>query len=228
MLKVTFQVNNKVEFIFDEGGRAVSLIQDVREECFLVNIPMKAGQVKLLSIGEEIEGFYYDKDHVYMFISKVLERTLDDNIPLYKLEIPSVFKKVQRRNFVRLPASIPIRYKSYHRDMKVLIETNNLQKIEEHYKGEWDKGYTLDLSGGGARLNLYRPLKPRSIIYMILEDKDLHVGVKGRVIRCTPFIYERQITYHIGIEFIDILERKRDKIIRFIFTKLREIKRKGL
>ena len=227
MYNINLKINGKIEFILEEDGQAVSLIQDVREDYILVTIPMKGIHIKMLSIDEEVDGFYYDGEHVYMFTSKVLARTID-NIPLYKLSIPNAFKKVQRRNFVRIPISIPILYIKYNDKIKTVLKHNSLEQVEKHYMGKWGKGHTWDLSGGGAKINLYKPLKVESIIYSIFKCGDLYIGVKGRVIRCIPYIFKKQITYHIGLEFIDISERKRDRIIRFIFIKLREMKNKDL
>lgn len=227
MNKINFKINGKIEFVFDEDGPGVSLIQDVQDDYILVTIPMKGINIKMLRIDQEVDGFYYDSNNVYMFSSKVLDR-LVDNIPLYKLSIPNSFSKVQRRDFVRIPISIPIIYTIFNDELKDMESNKSLEQIEKYYKGKWKKGYTWDLSGGGTKINLYKPLKIDTIIYIIFRHENLHVGVKGRVVRCIPYLFKKQISYHVGIEFVDILEMKRDKIIRFIFGRLREIQNKDL
>ncbi len=225
--KIDFKLNGKIEFVFDEGGPGVSLIQDVQDDYILITIPMKGINIKILCKDEEIDGFYYDGNNVYMFTSKVLDRIVD-NIPLYKISIPNSFKKVQRRDFVRIPISIPIIYTNYNDELKDMEMSKRVEEIEKYYNSKWKKGYTWDLSGGGAKVNLYKPLRTDNIIYLILKHENLYIGVKGRVVRCIPYLFKKQISYHIGLEFVEISEGKRDKIIRFIFAKLREMQNKDL
>ena len=88
MNKIQFDINNKIDFIREGEELGTSLVQDWREDSFLVSIPLKGYRKKLLIVGEWITGFYYDaKKRVYMFQSRVLGRVIQ-NIPMYRLSIP--------------------------------------------------------------------------------------------------------------------------------------------
>lgn len=221
------KINHKVEFIFEEGNLGSSLIQDVQEEYFLITIPMNGLRKKMLQEGEEMNGIYYGEDkNVYMFECIVLDRIVE-RIPLYKLSMPETFMRIQRRNFVRIPATIPLLYMENTSELEEKIQKQELRDIEESFSGRWQRGNTLDLSGGGMKIHTKKPLKINQQIFCILQSKELYMGIKGKVIRCIPVIKDRQISYHLGIKFIDIPESKREKIIAFIFKKLRELRKKG-
>lgn len=224
MKKVKFQINNKIEFLFEDGP-GVSLIQDVQKDYILVTIPMKRISVKHLSKEEEIYGFYYDDNDVYMFTTYMIERVFE-NIPLYKLAFPKIIKKVQRRNYVRIPISLPVLYLESNENLEREIIENCAEDLKDLYWGQWKKATTLDLSGGGMKLSSKKLLKLDSKYIFLFKLDELTIGVKGRVVRFIPTIYKKHVNYQVGIEFQDIAENKRDQIIGFVFKKLREERQK--
>ena len=108
MKETPFEIYGRVNFLQEGKELGTSLVQDYREDSFLVTIPLQGYRKKLLVVGEWITGLYYDtKGKVYMFRSKVLGREIQ-NIPMYRLSIPDNLYKVQRRHDVRVPLTIPV------------------------------------------------------------------------------------------------------------------------
>ena len=106
----------------------------MQKDYILVTIPMKRISVKYLSKEEEIYGFYYDDNDVYMFTTYMIERVFE-NIPLYKLAFPKIIKKVQRRNYVRIPISLPVLYLESNENLEREIIENCAEDLKDLYWG---------------------------------------------------------------------------------------------
>ena len=225
MKKLNLQINKRIEFICEEGKMGISLIQDIQPDFMLVSTPMIGGREQQFRKGEEFDGVYYGENHVFVFTVKMLERVFD-NIALYKMTLPTNLKKIQRRDFVRIPISIPFRYMEISEELEEILENTSLKKIEETFEEQWEKGYTMDLSGGGLRASVKKPITIGEKVFIILKQKKMYVGVKGEVLRCHSTVTDGHTLYHPGIKYIDILEGERERIIAFIFAEMRELRRK--
>jgi len=224
---IDFRINNKIEFILEGNAECSSLIQDVRPDSLLVTVPLEGLQRRMLPVGETVECVYFGEgSKVYMFTLKVIERVMD-NIPLYRITIPDSYDKIQRRNYVRVPLIVPVLYTEAQDDIDKLLREKTPEEVEALYRGSWLRGSTLDLSGGGMKLNTKTPVTPGALLVLIMKADELNIAVKGRVVRCIKNMGGDQPAFHSGIEFIDIPEARRDKIIGFIFERLRGMIRKG-
>jgi c-di-GMP-binding flagellar brake protein YcgR len=78
----------------------------------------------------------------------------------------------------------------------------------------------VDLSGGGMRIKLKDNLNAGDKIKITIPlDKDI-IQLEGEIVRIEP---EENAKRNIcGISFIDLEERTREKIIRFIFQVMRD------
>ena len=107
--KVKFQINNKIEFYLkmDQGkpysGCAKGLYSS--HHSYEENIRQH------LSKEEEIYGFYYDDNDVYMFTTYMIERVFE-NIPLYKLAFPKIIKRFSGGTMLEFPS--PFRYYTWN------------------------------------------------------------------------------------------------------------------
>ena len=228
MENLHFGLNQKIEFIGAEGEIGTSLVQDWGKDSFLVTIPLKGSQKKLLAIGDSITGIYYDQnDKVFMFESKVLERVVQ-NIPLYKLNMPSRLRKLQRRDHVRIPVSIPITYMKIPRKAKSHSVDDLLKGNGITLPVKWETGIAKDLSGGGICIRTLNPIENDIPILITVDTDKLQLTVKGISVRSDRKIRSGQVTYCTGLKFIQLLESERDKVIGFIFSEFRNRKQKGV
>lgn len=224
MKKLNLQINKRIEFISEEGKISISLIQDIQENFMLITIPMIGVKPQIFHDQEELEGVYYEKDNVYVFTLKVLERVLD-NIPLYKVTLPTNLKKIQRRDFVRIPISLPIYYMEINKELEDMLKNSKLEEIEKAFVNQWEKGYTMDLSGGGIRASVRKPIDIGKRVFFILQSPKMYLGLKGEILRCDATIVEKHTRYQLGIKYVDILEKEREQIIAFIFAEMRKLRK---
>ncbi|HHY81537.1 MAG TPA: hypothetical protein GX505_02530 [Clostridiales bacterium] len=224
MEKFQFRINQKIEFINGNDYLGTSLVQDYREDYFLVSIPLKGYQKHLLQVGDVVTGIYYDTDgKLYRFESKVLERVVQ-NIAMFKLSIPEKLTKVQRRDYVRLLVTMPVQYLHITPETKLDFEDEDNTGVPVPL----ETGTLLDISGSGVHLATSKPLDVGESIFLAINTDDLQISVKGKVVRCYAEFLNNKNTYHNGIRFIKLSESKRDKIIGFIFKKFREGRQKGV
>lgn len=120
--------------------------------------------------------------------------------------------KAQRRNFVRLDVRVPFEYNIVANDI-VLPETYSAT--------------TRDISGGGLRFDSKVELQINTELEMSLDiPRHGKITAVAQVVRCIPL--EKVPGYSIGVEFTIIDKRDRERLIRFIFERQRELRQKGL
>nr|WP_286172892.1 flagellar brake domain-containing protein [Caproiciproducens sp. MSJ-32] len=198
------EINNKLEVLYDKKNYK-SVIQDIREkeEEILISIPVLDGEYLTLATGTIIEQIYYGNNNIYQFKTKILGRTKERNLSLYRLSLPYDIKKIQRRDYVRV-------------NFVKIINYINAKDIEnEKYK----KALLLDLSGGGMRIKVEEKLEKDDIILAKIVYENSIINVNGKVIRVER---TEDNKYICGIIFSDINERTREEIIKIVFKVMRK------
>lgn len=202
-----FTINNKVEISWDDGYYK-SNIENVDDKFIYISIPIKEGQYIPLRKFEQVEVIYYQGNDIYKFYTTVVDRKVDV-IPIIVLAFPKEVFKVQRRKFVRVPIVCTVEYS------KLENKTQNVVR-----------GIMVDLSGGGMRIKLSNDqLSIGNLIKVYIPVGDDNVEVKGEVVRVEKDDPNKMNIC--GINFLDLDDRNREKIIRFIFQVMRDQMKKG-
>lgn len=190
-------VNKKV-IINKDDSTYLSLIQDINDDYLLIDVPYAKGEyLHSFKEGDTIEIDYYNDNSYFMFKVKVIARQKENGIPVYKVTIPEEIKKVERRDFVRIDI---------------------LENVFYNKNDKWNKAVLLDLSGGGMRIRIKEDIEVGDKIQVNLFIDEEKIQVNGVIVRVIQNEDKENIC---GLEFIDIDERKRDKIIEKIFLEMR-------
>lgn len=206
--KVTIRVNDG-----DYQGYYSSRIEEVLEDKLVLGLPF-IGTVPIpIRIGERVSIFSPTKDAVYRVDGEVIKRQLDP-VPLLYVTIVGNVLRVQRRNFVRVPIVLNVTFK--------------IKDDERIYTT-----YTKDISGGGVKIILPEPLKVRDVIQMRIEllPPEGPIDCEARVVWIDK--EERQVENRreeiicAGVEFTNIENRDRDRLIRFLFNYQRNLIKRG-
>ncbi|MDD6794988.1 MAG: PilZ domain-containing protein [Clostridiaceae bacterium] len=202
MKSIEFKVNANIIIIKDEK-RYKSIIEDVTDKEFFINIPVNEGEYLTLENEEELECYYYvEGGNYYRFFTKVIGRKVEKDLPMYKVVKPESIEKIQRRNYVRVSLTEYAIYKKH---------------TEEGF--EWQQCILLDLSGGGLKIKLEKHLNINDEIVINIYCGDESCEVVGKVVRCEK---NSSKEYICGIEFQDLDERQRDKIVKKVFEVMRK------
>lgn len=201
---IHFHYNNKIE-LDTEDGIYKSTIQDSGEDYFGISIPMKEGKYELLPNDKKVDVIYYDGNDVYKFRTVVIGRKIE-KLMIILLKKPEKYIKAQRRNFARAFMMTKISF----------AKTKALGKGNEY---EFIDATMLDISGGGMRFRVKKIMHEGEIIIIKIPVKDEDLVVRGQVIRV---IQDRNNSASVGITFMDIEERVREKLIKHVFNIMRE------
>lgn len=209
------KVNQPVEIELPESKDYFrSRVEGILSDKITLAAPLKQGQIVSLSPGTTVKVMFSDQVATYSFKSKLVSLNRQ-NPPTVTLGEPYDLKRTQRRNFVRLETKLNI----------VFAEVNeDFQTVSDIFAGT-----TIDLSGGGVMFACNTLLKYGDIldVTVVLTESDSTKAL-GKVVRFSENPPNAKQKYLVGLEFAIIEESERDKIIKFIFNKQRELRRKGL
>lgn len=198
MKRFKLEVNNNIE-IYEDDKVYKSRIQSVNDKEIYIDIPLHNNEYLILNKGDDIYLIKYGNEgSVYELSCKVIDRKIEGNIRLYRLSEPYDIKKIQRRNYVR-------------------VET--IRGIKCFRKDEEFNALILDLSGGGMKIKSNKKLEMDEEIVSFIKTDDGEFMVKGKIIRVEETSFNQ---YSLGIEFVDIEERTREKIIKLVFSIMRK------
>lgn len=210
------KINQLIEVSVDEENTAyrslASRIEGVSQESFQISVPMHRGSILPVALGTRLVVFLIYRGDAYTFKTAVSGR-LRDPIPLLSIKKPDSIQKIQRRFWVRMPVTLPVGFST------------------ENPEGEYQEatGQSIDLSGGGMLLMTEMSLQPGQTLNLAFElPGGGAVICKSRVLR----IFRDENTSKNGVkaamEFFELSERSRDRIVKFIFDRQREWIKKGV
>ncbi len=201
-----------VELTVEEGeyiGHYRTRIEEVGERLLSIGAPFDQGELVPLREGTKVKITFCDEVAVYSFEGIIMQR-IAVPVPMFVLELPDTVAKVQRRNFVRVPALFPIMFRMVTRE-----------GLSDLYKATM-----LDVSGGGMRFTTKVRVDNKSLLFAQISLPNEELQTPVRVVRSVRV--EESKLYSISSEFHEISERDRDKIIRCVFDIQRAMRKKGL
>jgi c-di-GMP-binding flagellar brake protein YcgR len=187
-----------------------SYIAGIDDDTLSLAAPMYHGELVPFKPGEQIRVYTWP----IMFITEVLTRQLVPH-PLIVVRRPRVLFKTQRREFVRLELSLPVTVRQ--------LPQGPLSQPE----GEEVKTYTVDISGGGARI-IYPYELPAGTWLELAIHLPEEVKCRGQVRRIEHIETGANKKRRLAVEFAEISQASQEKIIAFIFKRQRELRRHGL
>lgn len=177
-------------------------------------IHIETGRTGFFLEGTQFQASFVGRDQsVYWFKTKVIGRK-KMNIPVIALPFPGMdeLRRIQRRKYVRVDASVDVAVEGGHGSFPTV---------------------TQDISGGG--LMILQPtgelLKQGEIIQLTLvvpmnTGETYYIEIIGKVIR-TMMANDSQ-PERVSVEFVEILEKDRQLIIRYCFEQQMQSRMKAL
>lgn len=201
-----------VDIVVSEGdlaGQYKTHLDEVGEKILSIFAPMVQGELIPLREGTPVKLIFWDEVAAYAIETTIIQR-IAVPVPIFVLELPDEIDRVQRRNFVRVPAYYPVSFRYVNR-----------QGLSDPIKGTM-----LDLSGGGMRFQTVEKVDRGAILLANLDLPSGIMQVSARVCRVDKI--EDSKNYSISVDFYQITERERDRIIRCVFDLQRTMRKKGL
>lgn len=199
-----FQINNKIEIFYDDKYFR-STIQDYNQNNIAISIPYKEGIYLPLTTGDPLDCLYCNNKSTYQFDTYVIGRKFE-GIPMLLIGMPKDLKEVQRRQCVRISLFKDILY----------CKAEIMDKL--HVYNPLLKAVMLDLSANGMKVVIQENLiLEEKLQFSINLDEEI-IYLNGKVIRIEKGENNTNIY---GIEFIEIDRNTDEKIVKFIFAKMR-------
>ena len=157
------------------------------------------------------------KDALYEFQSRVISPASRDFAYL-TIYIPHLIKRKQRRADFRININVPVEVLYFYRN-GVPVAASTMD--------------TVDLSAGGVKIETSEEFETGKIYQMIIilpvDNGTEEVYVEAEVVRSEPESVSELGTnkYWTSLKFKDIVESKKQKILKFIY-KQQELRLKGL
>ncbi|MGB9813173.1 MAG: flagellar brake protein [Thermovenabulum sp.] len=209
-MKYRFAVGMKVELEVErenEKYNFLTKIEEIKDKTILLGMPMYRGNYFFLNVDEEVFIFYCVNDLYYGVKGKVIAKSYLP-FPVIEVELLEEPKRIQRRSFFRIPVTIKIKIKK--------LDSNN-----------WNIAYIKNISGGGALINTHLGFDKGEILEMQIPIENEIYEIKAKVVRVIKDNMRLIYPFEVAVEYCDIPERIRDKIIKFIMEEQRKLRKKG-
>ena len=240
-----FRINTRIQ-VWEEnrGEHYEATVQDVGPESFFINEPLLHAYRKLpMPVNSRWKFQLLGEDAQYQFVAPVIGYR-QDQILLIEISYPNEVIRHQRRNYVRLPCNLDVEYwqiieggvrpgeiepqeasrvlqnwnqsltMGYYLDKKSLQETGLLP--------EGVHSFTIDISGGGVQLVVYRRPTVGTAYLVLWYLANKKIMAKAQVARVEEIKEGSSRRYRVGAKFLEMPEPIRDQIIGFIFEQMRQ------
>jgi c-di-GMP-binding flagellar brake protein YcgR len=175
------------------------------------------GKTTFMLDGTQLNVSFVGKDNVvYFFQSEIIGRT-KKTFPVIVLRYPGDQRvlRIQRRQYVRVPASISVAVHSNNQEFPPFVTR------------------TEDVSAGGVAIFMNEQVKMEQnqtmkvwLTLPMQSNEFFYMEMDAQVVRVVEREAER--AGKLSLQFLNVEDRKKERIIRFVFEQQLELKRKGL
>ncbi len=201
-----------------------SQVTDVIDETRVkVTMPIEGGHVVAISVNTRLDACFYTSKGLYHGRVVVIDRMKEANIYEMVVELQYELKKYQRRQYYRLNCTMDLSYRKLTEEEYEAFEKESTIPDEDEIFG-LEPGVCLDFSGGGVRFISTEKYAKNDYLFIRMnisygEDKKIYILV-GRVISSAEGKNNRR-NYENRIEFVNISNKVREEIIKYIFMEER-------
>lgn len=178
-----------------------------------LSVPMWRGALIPLHQGRRLSLRFFHRDGYYGFDTTIVERRAEP-VPLLIVQRPrTIISMGQMREHVRVSAVLPVRFRQ-------LSDNNNDFSAYN--------AFTSNISAGGALLCTDSPLQKGQELWLELYIPPSEM-ISCRALIVRVFSEAGSVPRgRVGLKYIEMGEKDRDRIAHYIFSKQREFIKKGL
>jgi c-di-GMP-binding flagellar brake protein YcgR len=190
-----------------------SRIEEVTTVNMVIAMPISKGYPIILTPGSLFNVRLVDNGSMYSFRCTFLDKRLQP-FPVWIVSLPTEIIKIQQRAFVRIDSRLP-------------VDIVCLEGAEAIDDSAVLPAWTKDISGGGLQLIVQTRIKIGDRLQLTFQlPESLPIHAIGEVIRIHQPHPEREL-FWVGVNFTEIQEKDRTRIVRYIFQKQLECRRRG-
>lgn len=211
---------------------------DVTKKYAKISMPIVNKMIVPLEIGDIYRIIIYTSNGLYQCMSRIEKRYKEGSLYMLDIQLMGKLEKYQRRQYFRLLCNFNVGHRIESEQetlLKELLIKNKFESKEERKLCQdeldslvftWNTGTVIDISGGGIRFNSSYEYKPDDLVIIkipIAVDIDGNIReITTRVIHAVKKINGPVAVYDIRGEFVNIDNRIREKLVRYIFEEQRK------
>lgn len=209
-----------------------SKIYDIIDDKDILKIAMPVLDTKIVLLGMNMnyELYIINDNGMYQCQGTLIERYREKNLFVAVIQLYTKLEKVQRRQFYRLETNIDVKYKLITKDE--ISEFHEATTAEKHNEildaKEYINGITIDISGGGLRLTSDRAhVRGEYIVIefpIIVQGQRVDLSILSEIV-LTEKIPDRMGLYEHRLSYINISNKDRENLIKFIFEEERRYRK---
>jgi len=160
-------------------------------------------------------------DPIRIVFARQGDALYDVEVPVASFERPGwidlyhtlVLRRQQLRRDVRVDASFPLKFR--------LLQARKPEE-KDRLGSLLHSGRILDISGGGISFINDQEIKPESLLSLNFNLPQTTVtGVQAKLLRVSPIYTADDTKYRMHMQYIDLEPAQKEKIVKFVFEKLR-------
>ena len=235
-MKVSFAIGDRIELMHIKSaiGRKVSdkkygsqLLDFDGDRTAKIAMPISEGKVIPLEIDDDYNLCFFTNSGLYQCTAQIKKRYTENRMYVMDVIFLTPLKKFQRRKFYRLDCLFPIRYRIVPKEQ--FEKKNEAEQDNEKDEILWEEGTISDLSGGGIRFHGNVECKKGDFVEIVLplslQSGIIPLSLYMKVVSCVHFEGSR-VAYETRGEFLNINEKERETVIKYVFEEQRRRMRK--
>lgn len=235
-MKVAFAIGDRIELMHIKSaiGRKVSdkkygsqVLDFDGDRTAKIAMPIREGKVIPLEIDDDYNLCFFTNSGLYQCTAQIKKRYTENRMYVMDVIFLTPLKKFQRRKFYRLDCLFPIRYRIVPKEQ--FEKRNEAEHDNEKDEILWEEGTISDLSGGGIRFHGNVECKKEDLVEIVLplslQSGIVPLSLYMKVVSCVHFEGSR-VAYETRGEFLDINEKERETVIKYVFEEQRRRMRK--
>ena len=235
-MKVAFAIGDRIELIHIKSaiGRKVSdkkygsqVLDFDGDRTAKIAMPISEGKVIPLEIDDDYNLCFFTNSGLYQCTAQIKKRYTENRMYVMYVIFLTPLKKFQRRKFYRLDCLFPIRYRIVPKEQ--FEKKNEAEQDNEKDEILWKEGTISDLSGGGIRFHGNVECKKEDLVEIVLplslQSGIVPLSLYMKVVSCVHFEGSR-VAYETRGEFLNINEKERETVIKYVFEEQRRRMRK--
>lgn len=235
-MKVAFAIGDRIELIHIKSaiGRKVSdkkygsqVLDFDGDRTAKIAMPIREGKVIPLEIDDDYNLCFFTNSGLYQCTAQIKKRYTENRMYVMDVIFLTPLKKFQRRKFYRLDCLFPIRYRIVPKEQ--FEKKNEAEQDNEKDEILWKEGTISDLSGGGIRFHGNVECKKEDLVEIVLplslQSGIVPLSLYMKVVSCVHFEGSR-VAYETRGEFLNINEKERETVIKYVFEEQRRRMRK--
>lgn len=196
-------------------------IEDIDEDTITIGAPIEKGSVIPLRKGLKLILGVPKDDALYGFYAEVVERK-PGYIPLIVLKKASLSRRIQRRKYVRISSAVSS-------EVKVLylpsIAGEQKNKLVPPFKITKNDLKEKNISAGGMLMVCEKEIPKGTMLKIVLNLPDGVLETRAEVVRVTKD--KERAEFEVGTKFLNIDEKEKNRLLKYIYKRQVELKRLG-